>query len=211
MKTAIGRRIDHRSVVLVLTCSAFLKWFFSKPLSVSGCTKFADIFVDHPAHSASAGSLRIGLLCDATPKSNEPSIEIIARGVRNANGFAWDNNDRLFSISNGPDVDQPEEMDFIESGNHYGFPYQFGNVPAAEGRPDSHTPKAPEDMSFTMPIANLGPAAGGNAESPCYYFGSTFQPRRHDLVRCQLPSAAEEQISNRPLRQHDRLPAGCRF
>ena len=68
---------------------------------------------------------------------------MIARGIRNAYGFAWDYEDRLFSISNGPDVDQPKELDFIRPGRHYSFPYQYGNVPASGGRPYPPPQKSP--------------------------------------------------------------------
>lgn len=104
------------------------------------------------------------------PKAGQPEIEVIARGIRNAFGFAWDDHARLFAVSNGPDADQPEEMDFIQVGKHYGFPYQYGNAPATEGAPYKHTPKAPEGIGFTMPVANLGPAAGGKPDAPCFTF-----------------------------------------
>ena len=110
------------------------------------------------------------------PKAAEPKIEVIARGIRNAFGFAWDQEAKLFTASNGPDKDQPEEMDFIETGRHYGFPYQFGNLPATEGSPYKHTPKAPEGLEFTLPIANLGPAAGGKEGAPCYTFDPHSSP-----------------------------------
>lgn len=106
------------------------------------------------------------------PKSDQPKIEVIARGIRNAFGFAWDDHGRLFSISNGPDADSPEELDYIEPRNHYGFPYQFGNKPAAQGTPYPYTPAAPDGLSFKMPIANLGPAGGGTPDAP--YF--TLEP-----------------------------------
>ena len=32
-------------------------------------------------------------------------------------------------MSNGPDYNAPEEMDFIEPGKHYGFPFQFSTWP----------------------------------------------------------------------------------
>jgi mono/diheme cytochrome c family protein len=35
----------------------------------------------------------------------------------------WEGN--LFTVSNGPDASAPEEMDFIEPGKHYGFPFQI--------------------------------------------------------------------------------------
>ena len=110
------------------------------------------------------------------PKAKEPKIEVIARGLRNAFGFAWDGRGRLFSVSNGPDAHQPEEMDFIETGRHYGFPYQFGNSPAKEGSPYPHTPKAPVGQVFTLPVANLGPAGGGQPDAPTYTFDPHSSP-----------------------------------
>jgi glucose/arabinose dehydrogenase len=80
--------------------------------------------------------------------------------LRNVYGFAWDADGHLFSVTNGPDANAPEEMDFVERGKHYGFPYQFSDWPL-EPRPYPHTPVPPEGMKFTMPVRNIGPAAGG--------------------------------------------------
>jgi glucose/arabinose dehydrogenase len=110
------------------------------------------------------------------PKAETPKIEVIARGIRNAYGFAWDDQARLFAVSNGPDASEPEEMDFIEPGRHYGFPYQFGNKPAQAGTPYKHTPKAPEGLVFTPPVANLGPAGGGKPDAPCHTFDPHSSP-----------------------------------
>lgn len=104
------------------------------------------------------------------PKADQPKIEVIARGIRNAYGFAWDDKGRFFTVSNGPDANEPEEMDFIETGKHYGFPYQFGNKAATEGSPYKHTQKAPEGSVFTMPVANVGPAGGGKPDAPRFTF-----------------------------------------
>ncbi len=95
------------------------------------------------------------------PHAAEPKIEVIARGIRNAYGFAWDGRGQLFTASNGPDADAPEEMDAIVPGQHYGFPFQFADWPAREGSPYPHTPRAPEGVAFSKPVANLGPAGGG--------------------------------------------------
>src|SRR5512141_2610569 len=54
------------------------------------------------------------------PKATDPKIEIVARGIRNAYGFAWDGSGQLFTVSNGPDADAPEEMDAVQPGKHYG-------------------------------------------------------------------------------------------
>ena len=88
------------------------------------------------------------------PKAENPRIEVVARGLRNAYGFAWDDVGRLFTVSNGPDSDAPEEMNLIKPGNHYGFPYQYSDWSVAR-RLYAHTPAAPAGMEFTMPLANL--------------------------------------------------------
>ncbi len=93
------------------------------------------------------------------PKSEKPEIEVIARGIRNAYGFAWDGAGQLFTFSNGPDYDAAEEMDAIEVGTHYGFPYQFEDWPATKGWPYDHTPAAPQGLVFRNPVVNVGPAA----------------------------------------------------
>jgi glucose/arabinose dehydrogenase/cytochrome c5 len=106
------------------------------------------------------------------PAAEQPHIEVLARGIRNAYGFAWDGAGHLFTVSNGPDANAPEEMDFVEAGRHYGFPFQFADWPAREGTPYKHTPKGPPGVEFTMPVVNRGPAAGGNDTKPL----STFDP-----------------------------------
>lgn len=94
------------------------------------------------------------------PKAETPKCEVIARGIRNAYGFAWDGGGNLFTFSNGPDYDAGEEMDFIEPGRNYGFPYQYENWPAKPGYPYLHTPAAPEGVTFTYPVENIGPDGG---------------------------------------------------
>lgn len=105
------------------------------------------------------------------PKQDSPKIEMYARGIRNAWSFQWNDRGELFSVSNGPDADMPEEMDMVERGKHYGFPYQFADHPATE-KPYPYTPAAPAGLTFTPAIRNLGPAAGGSVTNPI----ATFDP-----------------------------------
>ena len=105
------------------------------------------------------------------PKAEHPKLEVIAPGLRNVYGFAWDPSGKLFTVSNGPDANAPEEMDQIEPGKHYGFPYQFSDWPVAPGKPYPHTPTAPPGLTFTPPVKNLGPAGGGSSTGM-----STFHP-----------------------------------
>lgn len=72
------------------------------------------------------------------PHAAEPKIEVWARGIRNAYGFAWDGAGRLFSVANGPDANAPEEMDYVRQGRHYGFPFQFSDWPVEAGRTRTH-------------------------------------------------------------------------
>jgi glucose/arabinose dehydrogenase len=105
------------------------------------------------------------------PKAAEPKIEVVARGLRNTYGFTWDGAGRLWSVDNGPDANAPEEMNLIEPGRHYGFPFQFSDWKVEPGKPYAHTPPAPPGVSFTLPVVNEGPAAGGMANGL-----ATFDP-----------------------------------
>jgi len=94
------------------------------------------------------------------PRAEKPMLEVMARGIRNAYAFGWDEAGNLFTFSNGPDYDAGEEMDFIEPGKHYGFPYQYEDWPVRVGFPYAHTPAAPDGVSFTHPVENVGPDGG---------------------------------------------------
>jgi glucose/arabinose dehydrogenase len=109
------------------------------------------------------------------PRSEAPTIEVFARGIRNAWSFAWNDRGELFSASNGPDANVPEELDFVERGKHYGFPYQFGDAPAA-AKPYPYTPTAPAELTFTPALRNIGPAGGGTADRPLASFHNHSSP-----------------------------------
>jgi glucose/arabinose dehydrogenase len=61
------------------------------------------------------------------PETESPQIEIFAHGLRNTYHFTWDHAGRLLGVENGTDADTPEELNLIEHGKHYGFPYEFGD------------------------------------------------------------------------------------
>ncbi|HVY69082.1 MAG TPA: PQQ-dependent sugar dehydrogenase, partial [Verrucomicrobiae bacterium] len=100
------------------------------------------------------------------PKSDHPQMEIYARGVRNAYGFCWNDQGDMFATENGPDADAPEELNNIQQGKHYGFPYTFANWTK---KAYSHTPDPPPGQQFELPVANLGPD-GGFDGTPMYSF-----------------------------------------
>lgn len=115
------------------------------------------------------------------PKKDSPAIEVYARGIRNAWSFAWNDRGELFSVSNGPDAEMPEELDYVEQGKHYGFPYQYADQPAT-AKPYPYTPTAPPGLTFVPAIRNFGPAAGGVPTAPLASFDQHSSPA--GLVYC---------------------------
>lgn len=105
------------------------------------------------------------------PDQNRPP-SVFARGLRNPYGFCWNERGEMFATDNGPDADAPEELNLIEKGKHYGFPYEFSNW---TNKPYAHTPDAPAGITFTRPIANLGPDGGFDGQ-PVYTFGPHTSP-----------------------------------
>ena len=91
------------------------------------------------------------------PEADKPELQVHARGIRNAYGFCWNDRGEMFLTENGPDADAPEELNLIESGRHYGFPYQFSDWTR---KAYDRTPDAPEGLTFTVPIPNVGPDGG---------------------------------------------------
>ncbi|HAV61028.1 MAG TPA: copper oxidase [Verrucomicrobiales bacterium] len=107
------------------------------------------------------------------PATTPPTMKMHARGLRNVYGFAWDGDGRLFSVSNGPDAHSPEELDHVVAGAHYGFPYRFADW---QTKPYPHTPEPPPGLEFKLPVANLGPAAGGSTDRPMFTFDPHSSP-----------------------------------
>lgn len=103
------------------------------------------------------------------PRAARPEIEVFARGIRNAYGFCWNDRGEMIATENGPDAHAPEELNLIERGRHYGFPYTYGDWGAKKAYP--HTPDTPAGLELTPPIPNLGPDGGFRGEAL-----ATFDP-----------------------------------
>jgi hypothetical protein len=108
---------------------------------------------------------------------------VFAEGTRNAYSMAFNAENQLFAIDNAGERDDPEELNLIEQGKHYGFPWRIGGNanPLANPNYDASTdplinpnngaflaghfdadpqfPTAPAGVVFTEPIANYGTAA----------------------------------------------------
>lgn len=98
------------------------------------------------------------------PKSEKPQIEVFARGLRNPFGFCFDDKGRLFATENGPNAHPPEEINLIEQGKHYGFPYAFSDWTSKTYRDQPDVPAGA--TKFELPIQNVGPAGGASADKP---------------------------------------------
>jgi len=120
---------------------------------------------------------------DLTLPNNEGGLTqyLFADGLRNAFSINFNHLGELFAVDNGPDIDFPDEVNFVEQGKHYGFPWRFGSEdnpvldPAYTGDGDARlhdqlqavqqgtytydsgfAPK-PAGVTFTDPIKNNGP------------------------------------------------------
>lgn len=108
---------------------------------------------------------------------------VFAEGTRNAYSMAFNGENQLFAIDNAGERDDPEELNLIEQGKHYGFPWRIGGNANPLANPnydassdplinptngaflaghfdaDPQFPSAPAGVVFTEPIANYGAAA----------------------------------------------------
>ncbi len=108
---------------------------------------------------------------------------IFAEGLRNTFDLAYAGNGDLFGPENSGDRDDPEELNWIRYGHHYGFPWRIGgnNTPQQYYPYNPHTdpllspnawgggslyttfsndslyPSRPDSIVFTEPIPNVGP------------------------------------------------------
>jgi len=106
-----------------------------------------------------------------------------ADGLRNTFDLAFDAEGRLYGTENAGDRDDGDELNWIREGLHYGFPWRIGphatpqqfpgynpdddplvnpeSVAYMEGyfHDDPTYPAPPAGVTFTDPVANLGPDA----------------------------------------------------
>jgi len=116
--------------------------------------------------------------------NDEVGVEryVYARGVRNTFDLAWNADGELFGAENSGDRDDPDELNWIREGGHYGFPWRMGTndtpqqlpgyLPEADPLVDQrfgaytggffhddpdYPPRPP--ITFLDPIPNAGPDA----------------------------------------------------
>lgn len=109
---------------------------------------------------------------------------LFADGTRNAFDMAFNAAGDLIGTDNGPDMDLPDEVNWLQQGKHYGFPFRFGSFDnpvakeanySATGDKRLHgggyqavdqnkytadpTIVAPQGVTPVDPIMNMGPDA----------------------------------------------------
>jgi len=136
----------------------------------------------------------VGSSCNLCEESNEKRAailrynlhgtgeQVIAKGLRNAVGFVFED-DQLWATDNGRDLIgdgvPPEEIDVVEEGKHYGWPYCHGNGiagPEYPGRAE-FCENETEDPTYVMQAhsAPLGLTfAPGSSNLPRMYRNGLF-------------------------------------
>lgn len=108
---------------------------------------------------------------------------LFADGTRNSFSLAFDAAGVLFGVDNAGDRDDPEELNALVEGAHYGFPWRSGTAPTPQATPgydpaadallnpaagavqagffhdDPAFPPPPTAIPFTDPLPNAGPDA----------------------------------------------------
>ncbi len=94
----------------------------------------------------------------------------------------------LIGVDNGPDMDLPDEINWLQQGKHYGFPFRFGgtNNPVAEagysaaGDKRLHPGYQAVDTNKYVADASLAPPAGTTLVDPIMNMGPDANIARAD-------------------------------
>lgn len=108
---------------------------------------------------------------------------VFAEGTRNAYDMAWNAENHLFAVDNAGERDDPEELNWIQEGHHYGFPWRIGGNEnpllnpmydasqdplinpqnsaylAGDFNADPYFPPIPLGIQFTEPLIHYGNVA----------------------------------------------------
>lgn len=102
---------------------------------------------------------------------------LMAEGIRNHFDLAFAGNGDLFGVENSGDRDDPEEMNWIREGHHYGWPWRIGG----NNTPQQYSPYNP----MTDPLLNPQAWGGGNLYQT-FSNDPTF-PQRPDSITFTEP------------------------
>lgn len=95
--------------------------------------------------------LRIDVDGDIPEDNPADASPVYSFGHRNVQGLAWDDDGNLYASEHGPtgefDLCCNDELNLIEAGGFYGWPFTMGEVGGADGEPPADT---------IEPVANSG-------------------------------------------------------
>jgi hypothetical protein len=119
-----GSDFDHRYAGLVL--SADQQWLYFGSGSRTDHGEVQGTLREVPLTSAILRVPTDG--SNLTLQNDDTALApyLFANGFRNPFDLAWNAEGELFATENGPDMDFPEEVNWIQEGQHYGFPWRFG-------------------------------------------------------------------------------------
>jgi glucose/arabinose dehydrogenase len=123
---------------------------------------------------------------------------LFADGTRNAFDMAFNAAGDLIGVDNGPDMDLPDEINWLQQGKNYGFPYRFGgtNNPVAEagysaaGDKRLHPGYQAVDTNKYVADASLAPPAGAAFVDPIMNMGPDANIARADKAADPAPVVA---------------------
>jgi glucose/arabinose dehydrogenase len=109
---------------------------------------------------------------------------LFAEGIRNTFDFAYAGNGDLIGPENSDDRDDPEELNWLQEGHHYGFPWRIGG----DNTPQQYTPYNPHTDPLLSPYA-----WGGGDLYVTYSEDSTYPPRPDSITFTEpIPSVGPD-------------------
>jgi len=123
---------------------------------------------------------------------------MFADGTRNSFDMAFNAAGDLIATENGPDMDLPDEVNFLQQGKHYGFPFRFGAVNnpvgdaayTAAGDKRLHPGYQAVDNNKYVADTTLAPPAGQTFVDPILNMGPDANVARADRNADPAPVAA---------------------
>ena len=109
---------------------------------------------------------------------------LFTEGIRNTFDLTYGPNGDLFGVENSDDRDDPEELNLLQQGHHYGFPWRIGG----DNTPQQYSPYNPH----TDPLLSTSAWGGGNLYST-YSNDPSYPPRPDGVVFTEpIPSVGPD-------------------
>jgi hypothetical protein len=120
-----GTNFDHKFAGVIVSPDSMNVFFSSGSRSDHGEQEGAmgEVPLTSAIFRVPASSNNLMLMNDET--ALKPYL--YADGTRNSFDMAFNADGELFAGENGPDIDLPDEINWIREGKNYGFPWRFGS------------------------------------------------------------------------------------